>query len=564
MLPTLDRRHYFWLFCALVIALIYSPSLHGPYILDDSHTLSSNGFVQSYSNFTTIWSTGRAYSSLPANYGYRPFTTTMNMVLWSIGDGATWPYHAAKIILFFLTCWLLGKLWSVLFPKVPREVIGAAVFLFAVNPVHSQVVSYISAIATQWAALFVCLSVLFYLKFRQSSLMRFHVFSLLSALLAILSKEEGVVVVALIPLLEIYLRKRENSALLSTARIGALAAYLIPMAVGVGLIVYMFEPLQNLVRSNVSMGSYFMTQWRAYLRYFAMYFYSYDLNADNIAFGFSRSFLERSVLLALALNVLFLVVAVGYWKRLPALTFALMWFYIGVSPASSIVVLSEPVNDHRAFIGYMGFAAIGILLLNALRAKNRTAFLVVVCAVGVVYSAMTYKRAEAWSTNENLWEDTVAKNPLSPRAYNNLSLDHMRQRRYEDALALLKRCSELQPTYHVCHINSAIVLSQLGKDDRAEQEFALSAQYDPSVVQSRYNWAKFLLARGHFARAQSLLTEADTVAQGQNLEVRMELISAVRQQGDRELAKKLFQEAVSVFGWQPRFNAEAQRLGLAP
>ena len=241
-------------------------------MLDDSHTLYSNAFIQSISGLKSIWTTGRAYSSLPATYGYRPVTTTMNMFLWWVANGAPWPFHLMKILLFLMTCWLLAMIWRVLIPWASSEVIAVGTILFALNPVHSQVVSYIAAIATQWAALFVCLSVINYLKFRKTNSPSWLVASLLCALLAILSKEEGVVILALIPLIELYLRKIEGVALFSSRRLGALLLFLVPGLVGVGLIFWMFEPTQNLVRADVSMWSYFMTQWRAYLRYFAMYF----------------------------------------------------------------------------------------------------------------------------------------------------------------------------------------------------------------------------------------------------------------------------------------------------
>lgn len=566
MLSIKYRSHFFWFFCATLIAFIYSPSITSPFLLDDSHTLSSNAFIQSVSSFPSIWSTGRAYSSLPATYGYRPVTTTMNMLLWCLGGGESWPFHVMKLLLFLMTCYLLVKIWRELIPWVSEEVLGAAILLFALNPVHSQVVSYIAAIATQWAALFICISVLYYLWFRETQAKFWLFASLLSSLLAVLSKEEGIVVLALIPLVEIYLRKIEGAPSLlsrhSLQRLRAILLYLIPGAIGVGLIVWMFEPTQNLVRTDVSTWSYFMTQWRAYLRYFAMYFFSYELNADNLEFGFSTHFLNQFVLIALLLNSLFLATVIYLWQQKPALTLALLWFYIGVSPASSVVVLSEPVNDHRAFIGYLGFAIFTILMLHWLHTKNRNLFIAATVLTAFTYGLMTYQRGDVWRTNENFWRDTVAKNPSSARAHNNLGLEMMHQSKHLQALDLLKRCIEIQSTYPPCYINRAVTLARLGRDRDAEQEFAKAVQFDRGIIQSRYNWAAFLNARGGFAKAQALLKEADDFAQGKNLEVRLALIDVLRQQGDLITARKLFYEAVSTFGRRTPFLVEARKLDV--
>lgn len=557
------RRTSFWVVCAILLLLIYSPSINSPFLLDDSHTLSSNAFVQSFSGLKSIWTTGRAYSSLPATYGYRPFTTTMNMLLWLVGNGETWAFHLTKIFLFFLTCFLLAQIWSFLLPMVSSEVIAAAVLLFAVNPIHSQVVTYIAAIATQWAALFVCLSVYGYLRYRKDEKLRFWLLiSLFCALLAILSKEEGVVILALIPLVEFYLRIVEGSSFFSTKRVKEMALFLVPAFVGVGLIVYMFEPTQNLVRSDVTVGSYFMTQWRAYLRYFVMYFYAYDLNADNLEFGFSTHFLSAPVLFALIANLFFLATVIFFARRKPVFALALFWFYIGVSPASSVVVLSEPVNDHRAFLGYLGFAIFAILALDWIRGQSRNLFMATSVIAIVTYSVLTYQRGDVWSTNEKFWRDVVAKNPSSPRAHNNLGLEMIHQNKENVALDLLKRCYELQVTYPPCYINRAVAFARQGRDAEAEQEFAAAVRYDRGVIQSHSNWAKFLSSRGNFAKAQELLTIADRFAQGQNFDVRMELLSVTRQMGQMDLAKKLFNEAVSTFGRSAPLLAQGHRLGV--
>ena len=54
--------------------------------------------------------------------------------------------------------------------------------------------------------------------------------------------------------------------------------------------------------------TYFMTQWRAYLRYMGLLVWPWNFNADNLSFGFSSSILETPVLAALFAN---LALAVG-------------------------------------------------------------------------------------------------------------------------------------------------------------------------------------------------------------------------------------------------------------
>ncbi|MEQ1665904.1 MAG: hypothetical protein ABL927_11065, partial [Bdellovibrionales bacterium] len=93
---------------------------------------------------------------------------------------------------------MLFQIWSKLLSFVDPKIIFVSLFVFAINPVHTQVLSYISATSTLLAGFFVCLSIATYLLYLEKKLLGIFVLSLISAFLAIMSKEEGVVAIGLI------------------------------------------------------------------------------------------------------------------------------------------------------------------------------------------------------------------------------------------------------------------------------------------------------------------------------------------------------------------------------
>ncbi len=548
----------------LLILVLYFPSFNGPYILDDSHTVQGNAAIQNPSNIFKIWTSGKYYSSSPDNWGYRPVTTSTNMLCWWIGGGATWPFHLLKILLFAGLCSLLADVWRRLLSNVSPEAVGWGLVLFAANPVHTQVVSYISATSTLLAAVFAMLAMQCYLKWRQTGHNRHLFFGYASLFLAMLSKEEGIVMIALVPLTEIYLRLRSGDRWNTKFPVLPVGGFFFAAGIAIALIVWKFEPSSDLARGYVSRGLYFLTQCRAYFRYLLMFWVPVDLNADNLEFGFSTTIKDPMVIAALIGNLVLIGFALASIRKRPLFALIIGWFYIAISPASSVVPLAEPVNDHRAFIAYFCLLGLNIFLLDLVWRKNRRVALTLVLTVLIIYSIGTFRRNQVWGSNEALWLDTVAKNPSSPRALNNLAVDYMSQGRMQDALDLLEKCRVVGSRYGMCYINRAVSLAALGRDSEAEVNFSAAVSYDLTQISARIHWAQFLKGRGLYTRALGLLKEADLAAHGQNFAVRADLIQTYAQAGDFKSARLLWQESIPMFGKDSSLYQLGNSLGFAP
>ncbi|MEQ1665031.1 MAG: tetratricopeptide repeat protein, partial [Bdellovibrionales bacterium] len=326
--------------------------------------------------------------------------------------------------------------------------------------------------------------------------------------------------------------------------------YLVPALMGLYLLYFNYESITEATRGTTPRLHYFYTQLRAYVRYIAMYFVSYDLNADNLQFGFSSDFLSPKVLLATAINLLLICLSLYYVRLAPYFTLGLFWFYIGISPASSFVVLAEPVNDHRAFIGYFGLAMPIIVGLDYFLKKYSKWAAITLIVIIASYSLQTFQRSKIWQSNQKVWIDTVEKNKDSVRALNNLAADYMGEGRNQEAQTLLQQCLQKSTTYAICYINLAVVSSNLGFDELAEQYFSMSINIDDTKFNSRFRWALFLIARGFIEKPIQLLEEADRLLEGLNLDTRLELIKLYVNKASPEVAKKLWQETLIKLGPQ--------------
>jgi tetratricopeptide (TPR) repeat protein len=380
--------------------------------------------------------------------------------------------------------------------------------------------------------------------------------SLFLYFLSVASKEEGITLPATILLTEFFL----SSSSATHARIRSTLKTALPYMILGSLLgggIYVMHPESgNISRGNVSSWNYFMTEWRAYLFYMRIWFWPQGLNADNVNTEFSWHVTDPLVLQALAANLL--VVCIG-WKtrrRIPALCFGLLWFYTSISPTSSVVVLAEAINEHRMYLPYAGFAfgtftalLIGLESLFSMREVKKPmgwAFLFLLALLSLV----TQTRNRVWANDENLWLDTIAKNPSSGRALNNLALVYMSRGEYDKANAYFEQCEKAWPNYAYCSLNRGISQQALaekavqeGRKDQARAMFQHArALFDrayrlnPSDVHTRFHLAKLLELSGEYENAKTHYEAAIALTGGRYVEGELRLANCLFKLGRRSEA----------------------------
>jgi tetratricopeptide (TPR) repeat protein len=528
------RRAFRWL--AVFVALVWAGGISGGYHFDDSHSVEANLAVRSLSNIPTFWTDTRTSSFIPENRVYRPMVYTFYSFCWLIGGGKTWPFHLMKMLMHVLVCLGLFRIWARLwrepgwFPvkdlrlKIPLishvfELTPdmAAFFLaavFAIHPVMSECVDYISSTTSLQCAMFYVWAYYCWLRYRDSGRFQELLYALALYFLSVASKEEGITLPAMVFFTEIFLAKGAASARIAKGIRSAMPFGIEMLALG-GWIYAMHPESGNESRGWVTPFQYFITQWRAYLWYMRLWFWPFDLNADSASIEFSKSLTDSLVIQAALGNLLLVAFAWFNRRRFPALLFGLVWYYVTISPASSVVVLAEAVNERRMYLSYIGFTGgtFVVLLFCAERffdAATRPRFVGAIfslCCLGLVVGAQ--ERNRVWETDENLWQDTVEKNPTSGRALNNLGLVYMSRGDYEKTIGYLEKCEQYWPTYMYCSLNLGIsragVAAKLeaeGKKDEAakrwseaEKSFDRAYQLNPKSVHVNFHLGKYFEER---------------------------------------------------------------------
>jgi len=511
--------------CTLAVALAYGNSLRNEFALDDAHTIESNAWIRSLAHVPRYFVDASTFSTLRTNVDYRPLLQTTYAVNYAISgyDVRSWRlvnlalHLVVTLAVFFLGRRLAGSRAPRPLPGLPPDAGDlaalAAALLFALHPIGSGCVNYISARSSSLTAALVLPALVLHLRALAAPPARLaRCTAALLFVLALLTKIEALSLLPVLVLADVLLDPaKQDVPLWRRLFDGALWRRLWPfcaIAIACALLWWSRTGLdQSATRAGVLMTPrvYFLTQLRAWWYYVGLVVAPLDLVADYPSYPVSRSLLEPRVLLALAGWIAVVLLALAAARRLPAITFLVLSFFLYLAPHSSVVPLAEPVNEHRPYLALTGVFLLAALLLVALvrrltvRPVVATALLVTLLAVPL--AALTRARNLDWRDAETLWGDTVRKAPDSPRGQMNYGLALMRRGRYGDAETRFREAVRLAPSYHLAYTNLGIVLAAQGNDDAARRAYDDAVRISPSSDSPFFWRGRFRASRGDRAGA---------------------------------------------------------------
>ncbi len=223
-------RHAHWLLL-LVTALAYAPALWGGFVWDDLQQVLANRLTGSLSNLpaifaTDVWSSAGVEVEDPPYY--RPLFISSLAVDRALWGASAFGHHLQGLIWHLLATVAVFALAGRLLLPMQALVMAS---LFALHPVQSEAVAWISARGDPMAACFGTLAVLLLMD-RRASPLKAGIGGL-SLLAALLSKELGLLFVVLLGGLE-FVRPRERGTAEEGAS-GALAARWLAASAAVAL-----------------------------------------------------------------------------------------------------------------------------------------------------------------------------------------------------------------------------------------------------------------------------------------------------------------------------------------
>jgi tetratricopeptide (TPR) repeat protein len=196
-------------------------------------------------------------------------------------------------------------------------------------------------------------------------------------------------------------------------------------------------------------------------------------------------------------------------KWSPAPLLALLFFAGSLLPALGFFnvypFLFSYVADHfqyQACLGIIALAAVGgpeLVLERArgldgpLRRVSGLLLSVAAAAVLAALFAITWRQSAHYRDPVALYSDTLAKNPDSWMAHNNLGKYLMDSGSPDSGVAHVREALRLRPDYAQAHSNLGVYLMHTGSPSAGIAEFEAALRIEPALVQSRENLGLALL-----------------------------------------------------------------------
>ncbi len=440
----------------ILTGAIYWSGLSGDLVLDDTTTLEP---ITRLAQGELDW-----HEALTRQDNFRPLSMATYVFNWLTTGDRVWPLKLTNLVIhllcgvlvFLLSAKLLA--WPVACLDRRRHWLAlwiAACWLLA--PMLVSTVLYVTQRMAALATLFSLAALLAYVcgrarlaDDRARGLGLIIVGLAVFWPLAIVSKENGILVPALIMVIELFFYDGARAGK-SARRVYGLVGLSIAAALLIGMVIISAAPeaiFFSYEYRPFTMWERVLTEWRVLFDYIANLMMlpgatPFGIYHDD--YPVSRGLLTP--ITTLLAGVAWLGVLIAGWvtrgSRLGLVFFGL-WFFLAAHLVESTIVPLELYFEHRNYLPGVGIffslGYAGYLLLSRARLKRTIA--VTLMLIPLCYGAVTYHRVLVWQSWERMLFAALSHYPDSPRVHTGLANLYLNRGKLDEALEHLARAAK--------------------------------------------------------------------------------------------------------------------------
>ncbi|HEX3731279.1 MAG TPA: tetratricopeptide repeat protein [Opitutaceae bacterium] len=497
MSPARPSRLPEWAWPALILAASlasYAPAWRGAFVWDDDGHVTKPE-LRSLHGLARIW------TEPAATQQYYPILHTAFWIEHRLWGDAPLGYHLLNILLHAAAAWLFVLVLRRL--AVPGALLAG--FIFALHPVAVESVAWVSEQKNTLSAVFYLAAALIYLRGEGSRRAGSYAAATALFVLAVLSKTVAATLPAALLVIAWWQRGR-----ISLREIRWLGPWLALGAAGGAVTAWVEHHLIGAAGSafDLTWPQRFVLSGRVVWFYLGKLLWPADLMFMyprwTIDAGDPAAWLPLAGLLLAALALALLARTGRSWAR-AALAAGLI--YVGtLFPALGFVDVYpfrySFVADHFQYLASLGVIALAaagaVALARKLAPTGRSALAVALLAA---LAALSFRQARAYAGPDELYRATLARNPGSWLAHNNLAARLLVAGRADIAAGRIREAAgELdEAVAHYrdalrydradpeAHDNLGLALAAEGRSDEAIAEFEAALRMNPRLGQAHYN-----------------------------------------------------------------------------
>lgn len=498
---------------------LYVNSFQNQLFWDDEDNILRNQYIKSWQYLPKYFSENLiAGAGLLSNY-WRPLLLFVFSLEWQLWQD--WPpgYHLVNTSFHIANAGLLFFILFWLFKNRGLALLTALVFL--VHPLQTEAVTYVSGLGDPLSLFFIFLALLFYLKFRisQKTILESdsYFWSILMFILALMSKETAIILPALILIVDFFFLNQEEKEFSFKERVQKIGKAIWPFFILAGLYILLRATLLNFINTfnlyneeNIFTQNFHIrlfTFFRVLIVYFKLLLWPLNLHMER-GVEIATSYFSLSVILGSLIFLGLLVLSATQIRRLPVLSFGILWFFIALSPTSNLAVpISGLLYEHWLYLPLIGIFLVLIWLGQLLAQKYHLQkfFLVIFLGSLIFFSVLTIDRNRDWQNPITFYNQTLKYAPNSYRVINNLGMAYAAQGDHQGAERMYQKAINLDPAQPVAYHNLANTYRATGKTELAIENFKVALSHDPEFLFSYNALVNLYLENKNYQEARRIL-----------------------------------------------------------
>lgn len=398
----------------MAVFAAYVNSFAGIFQFDDYNVIVNNPAVHSWAAWWT-----------DIRHGVRQllkFTYTLN---WTSGMGM-FGFHLFNLCVHGVNVILVYVLSLGLIPEHSSEptdnidnIAFTTALLFALHPVQTEAVTYISSRSTSLMSLFYMSSFLAYIHGRNTG--RSFLLYIVSPILFVMglaTKETAVTLPAALILWEISSGKKPRLSAFKKSFVH----WLMLAAV---LCLFLFHTrYYSLLLFSLDLRSFhdnFLSQLHGAGYLLSRLVFVHELNIDPDLPNLSRW--STALVLETGFLTLLLISGIYNLRRQPLIAFGILWFFLHLLAVNMLVPRIDITNERHFYLAGWGIflvLSMGIVKVFSGTYKKKRFMWLSIIFLALILGCFTIKRNNLYRSEIALWEDVIKKSPNKARGYNNL------------------------------------------------------------------------------------------------------------------------------------------------
>jgi len=474
---------------ALASIGLYANTLGNAFLWDDKFLIVQNTHIQSLRHLPSLFvSDFSAPSDVHGKSGYhRPVTMLSYAADYAIWGMNPRGFHLTNVLVYALNALLVyASAFLLLRDRLASALAG---LIFAVHPIHTESIAWISGRTDLLCACFLLLAFLSFARISCSTgwwQTAHRLASPLFLLVALWSKETAIVLpVLLIAYDGVFGPKTQPRNWVKRH-----ASYWIVATLYLLSRVFILGSVGPAMHRERTWYTAFLTSVKMFGLYLKHIFYPMPLNAE-LDMLLPKSLFEIPVLLSLLAGAALILVLLRTEKTSKPISFGILWFFATLLPVLQLIPLQERVAERFLYIPSIGFAVVlSVILSRAYRLISpRWAKVLMVGGITMLMAMCAYaitNRNRDWKDEITLYSATIRDAPHAPRAHYNLGTIYLGRKQYDRAIPFLREATRLKPDYVEAFYNLACAHALKGEKEPAMQALRQAVRKglrDPRILE---------------------------------------------------------------------------------